>query len=93
MVDNISNNESVQDPKAPEAPEFGPYDDGAFVVRRQRWGTYVSKAGDNAETLITSLTLDACIDATRQYLKWRQDGALGAGGGVSAYDGVVGGKL
>jgi hypothetical protein len=93
MTDNINNSESTQNLKAPEASEFGPYDDGAFLVRRQRWGTYVSRAPEGTEALITSLTLEACVDATRQHLKWRQDGADGTGGGVSAYDGVVGGKL
>ena len=63
--------------------------DGAFSVRKQQWGTYVSFDTDGTE-LITSLTEETCIAATRWYLKARQDGFTE---GATTYDGTVGGKL
>jgi hypothetical protein len=63
--------------------------DGAFSVRKQKWGTYVSYAEDGTE-LITSLTGELCVSATRWYLKWQQEGFTE---GATTYDGTVGGKL
>ena len=63
--------------------------DGAFFVRKQKWGTYVS-FDMNEKELITSLTEDACIAATRWYLKARQDGFTEV---ATTYDGSVQGKL
>jgi hypothetical protein len=63
--------------------------DDAFTVRKQKWGTYVSYSEDGTE-LITSLTEETCIAATRWYLKARQDGFTE---GATTYDGSVGGKL
>ena len=63
--------------------------DGAFTVRKQKWGTYVSYAEDGTE-LITSLTEELCISATRWWLKARQDGFTE---NATTYDGTVGGKL
>ena len=63
--------------------------DGAFTVRKQKWGTYVSFDTDGTE-LITSLTEESCIAATRWWLKSRQDGFTE---GATTYDGTVGGKL
>lgn len=63
--------------------------DGAFSVRKQQWGTYVSFDTDGTE-LITSLTEELCVSATRWYLKWRQEGDTTGG---TRYTGEVGGKL
>ncbi len=63
--------------------------DGAFSVRKQKWGTYVSYAEDGTE-LITSLTEELCVSATRWYLKWKQEGDTTEG---TRYTGEVGGKL
>ena len=72
---------------------FGPYDE-TFTVRRQRWGTHVSYSLTDNRELITSLTLESCVAATRFYLKGEQEGwdAIGAESSQT-YEGVVGGKL
>ena len=62
--------------------------DGAFTVRKQKWGTYVSYAEDGTE-LITSLTEETCIAATRFYLQGCQEGWDDA----PTHCGEVGGKL
>ncbi len=64
------------------------YDD-AFTVIKQRWGTYISRDLEG-NTLVTSYTEEACIAATRWYLKGRQDGFPQI---EIKYDGTVGGKL
>jgi hypothetical protein len=66
--------------------------DESFVVRMQRWGTYVSYSVEDDRPLITSLTLEKCVAATRFYLKGIQEGWPEAQDSKS-YDGVVGGKL
>ena len=68
--------------------------DEMFVVRKQRWGTYVSYSVADDQPLITSLTQELCVAATRFYLKGEQEGwdAIGAESS-QAYDGAVGGKL
>jgi hypothetical protein len=48
-------------------------DDGAFYVEKARWGTWKSYDKDGKE-LITSLTEDNCVRATRFYLKGLQEG-------------------
>ena len=63
--------------------------DGAFTVDKASWGTWRSYDAEG-KALVTSLTEEACINATRSYLKWRQDGFTE---NASSYDGVVGGKL
>jgi hypothetical protein len=63
--------------------------DGAFTVDKARWGTWRSYDAEG-KALITSLTEEACINATRSYLKWRQDGFTDS---ASSYDGTVEGKL
>ena len=63
--------------------------DSAFTVDKARWGTW-SSYDHEGNGLVTSLTEEACINATRSYLKWKQDGFTE---NVSSYDGVVGGKL
>ncbi len=69
---------------------LGPYDE-AFTVRKQRWGTHVSFSLADDRELITSLTLESCVAATRAYLKGLQDGWPGEE--ARTYEGVVGGKL
>ena len=70
-------------------PEDATVIDDCFWVRKQRWGTYVSvdKEGNG---IVTSTDEEHCIQATRWYLKAKQDGFPEA---VASYDSVVGGKL
>ena len=63
--------------------------DGAFTVDKARWGTWRSYDHEGKE-LITSLTEEACIAATRCHLKWQQEGFTDT---ATSYDGEVGGKL
>ena len=64
------------------------YYDDAFCVEKTRWGTYRSKDKED-NLLITSLTEEICVSATRFYLKGKQEGF----DETNSYDGVVGGKL
>ena len=75
----------------PQLETFGPYDE-AFLVRKQRWGTHVSYSLMDNRELITSLTLESCVAATRFYLKGLQDGWADSVSGRT-YDSAVGGKL
>ncbi len=63
--------------------------DGCFTVDRHRWGTWQSYDSEG-NGLITSLTEEACIAATRSYLKWQLDGFTEV---ATTYDGSVQGKL
>lgn len=63
------------------------YDD-AFTVTRQRWGTFVSRDLEG-NGLVTSMSEEQCVAATRWYLKARQEGFEDA----KTYESVVGGKL
>lgn len=47
--------------------------DDCFYIKQSPWKTYKSYNKENQE-LITSLTEDNCIAATRFYLKGLQDG-------------------
>ena len=50
--------------------------DDCFYVEEKKWGTWDSYDKDG-KGIITSLTESECINATRQYLKWKQeDGKL-----------------
>ena len=51
-----------------------PLHDNAFYVKKQRWGTYVSYRAETDQPLVTSLTEELCIHATRFYLKGLQEG-------------------
>ena len=62
--------------------------DDAFYIKQQRWGTFVSY-DRNGKEIITSLTEDECVSATRFYLKGRQEGFSES----KSYAGEVGGKL
>jgi hypothetical protein len=63
--------------------------DDCFFIKTQRWGTFISVHKDGT-SLITSFTEDQCINATRWYLKTKQEGFTDNNKG---YDSVVGGKL
>ena len=62
--------------------------DDAFWIKRQRWGTFVSIGADDKE-IITSLSEEQCVSATRFYLKGCQEGWDDA----PTHCGEVGGKL
>ncbi len=62
--------------------------DDCFRVEEKRWGTWSSYDKDGKE-IITSLTKEQCILATRFYLKGKQEGFEE----TETYDSVVGGKL
>ncbi len=62
--------------------------DDAFWIKRQKWGTFVSVGADDRE-IITSLTEEQCIFATRFYLQGCQEGWDDA----PTHCGEVGGKL
>lgn len=63
--------------------------DEAFTVDKARWGTWKSFDVEGKE-IITSLTEEQCISATRWYLKSKQEGFTDE---ARTYDSVVGGKL
>ena len=71
-----------------ELPQDKVYDD-AFTVKKQRWGTFVSHGLDGG-ALITSMTEEECIHATRWYLKAKQEGFPETD---AKYESTVGGKL
>jgi dissimilatory sulfite reductase (desulfoviridin) alpha/beta subunit len=63
--------------------------DGAFTVDKARWGTWRSFDAEGKE-LVTSMSEEACINATRCFLKWKQEGFTEE---TTSYAGTVGGKL
>ena len=65
--------------------------DDAFYVKKQKWGTFDSYDKDG-KCIITSLTEEECVKATRWYLKQKQEGVFEKKAEV-IYDGTVGGKL
>lgn len=71
-----------------ELPQQKVYDE-SFTVKKQRWGTFVSYDLEGS-ILITSITEDSCISATRWYLKARQEGFEEP---VANYQSTVEGKL
>lgn len=62
--------------------------DNCFYVAKQRWGTWNSYDKED-KAIITSLTRENCISATRFYLKMKQEGFEDS----KTYEGTVGGKL
>ncbi len=62
--------------------------DDAFYVEQKRWGTWQSHYPDG-KGIITSLTEEKCISATRWYLKCLQEGFAD----TKTHEGTVGGKL
>ena len=65
------------------------YDDGAFYVEQSNWKTWNSFDKDR-NALVTSLTQETCIAATRFYCKGLQEGF---GEGTTSYAGSVENKL
>jgi hypothetical protein len=63
--------------------------DDVFYVKNQRWGTWDSYDKED-KPILTSLTEEQCISATRFYLKGLQEGFPEP---KKVHDGVVGGKL
>jgi hypothetical protein len=64
------------------------YDEGAFYLKQTPYGLWHSFDKDE-KPIITSLTEEECVNATRCYLKWLQEGFPEA----QTHEGVVGGKL
>ena len=62
--------------------------DEAFYVEQSTWKTWRSYDKDG-KPLVASLTSEACIAATRYYLKGKQEGFME----VKTYQGSVDGKL
>ena len=62
--------------------------DECFYIEQKKWGTWDSTDKDG-KGLITSLTEQSCIEATRFYLKGRQEGWTES----KSYEGEVSGKL
>jgi len=62
--------------------------DDSFYVEQKKYGLWDSKDKDG-KPIITALTENACISATRFYLKGRQEGFSES----RSYEGEVGGKL
>lgn len=62
--------------------------DDAFYVKQQKYGTWNSYDKDD-KSLVTSLTQQLCIEATRFYLKGRQEGFSEC----QTHSGTVDGKL
>lgn len=63
--------------------------DDCFRVEQKRWGTWDSYDKEG-KCIITSLTEQSCIDATRFYMKGLQEGFDQP---VKTHESVVGGKL
>ena len=73
-----------------EHPEIAEVDwiDDSFRVEQSRWKTWKSFHKDG-RGLVTSMSKELCIDATRFYLKGLQEGFPEA----KKHEGTVGGKL
>lgn len=63
--------------------------DDCFRVEQKRFGTWSSYSKEG-EGIITTLTKERCIAATRWYLQAKQEGFPDP---TIQYDGTVGGKL
>ena len=62
--------------------------DDCFYVEEKQWGTWDSYDKEG-KCILTSLTEEECIKATRFYLKGLQEGFFES----KSYEGEVGGKL
>jgi hypothetical protein len=62
--------------------------DGCFYVKEKQWKTWDSYNLED-KCIITSLTKEGCINATRFYLKGLQEGFSD----TRSHEGTVGGKL
>ena len=68
------------------------YDDNAFYVEQKKWGTWDSYDKDG-KCIVTSLTEEECVRATRFILKGRQEGWNEEQTMVKSENSTVGGKL
>jgi len=66
--------------------------DNAFYVEQRTWGTWDSYDKDD-KCIVTSLTEEECVKATRFVLKGRQDGWDETQTMVKSENSTVGGKL
>jgi hypothetical protein len=64
--------------------------DDCFYIEPQKWGTWDS-TDKEGNKLITSLTEDACVSATRHFLQLKQENRLNEV--EVTYSSVVDGKL
>jgi hypothetical protein len=64
--------------------------DDCFYVEQSTWKTWKSYDKDG-NPLVTSLTQETCVAATRYYLKLKQENLLNEVG--VTYEGTIGGKL
>lgn len=62
--------------------------DDCFYVKEEKWKTWNSYDTEN-KGIITSLTKEECIHATRAYLKMKQEGFNDS----KTYEGIISGKL
>lgn len=72
-----------------EKPKEYSWVDEVFRLQEERWGTWVSY-DRQGNKIVSSLTEDTCLSATRFYLKGKQEGFPETEG---SYDSFVGGKL
>lgn len=89
MTTQNDSKEQVQSTSESSKPQKELIDD-SFYVEKKRWGTWSSYDKDGKE-IITSLTEEDCVRATRFYLKLKQEDRLNEVG--VTYEGTVGGKL
>ena len=66
--------------------------DDAFYVKQRKWGTWDSYDKDD-KCIVTSLTEEDCVRATRFILKGRQEGWDEEQTMVKSENSTVGGKL
>jgi hypothetical protein len=66
------------------------YDDKAFYVEQKKYGLWDSY-GKDGKCIVTSLTEEECVRATRFMLKLKQENKLNEIG--NTYSGTVDGKL
>lgn len=86
MQQDSSNTEQLESESSKQ--NLGTLHDDCFYVKQQRWGTWDSYYKDG-KGIITALTEEECVKATRWYLKCLQEGFEE----TKTYDSVVGGKL
>jgi hypothetical protein len=81
-------NQMEQSESESSTQNLGKLIDDCFYIKEQRWGTWNSIDKDG-KGIITALTEDECVRATRWYLKGLQEGFED----TPTHEGTVGGKL
>ena len=84
-----ASNKKVEQTSKDSKPNQENLIDDAFYVNEKKYGLWDSTDLDG-KGLVTSLTKEQCISATRFYLKGKQEGFSE---NDSSYSGIVGGKL